>query len=228
MTLLPIDDWSVKGVDGDTYKVGPYCAAPGCKKPVDHKHHLWRRSYLAGNFWWVKVPFQNAEAFGLTTIRNVVGLCWRHHEDVTGQGGGHAAWIRWDPQRQNFHWLERTPDDKFISIGTFSLPAAPPADAAPSSPEGREAERCPTCGKRQGHPHPEHEPGPKRPAKSWTIKVPADDEDGAVILNELVEGCAEIFGHDEYTSRLKRYYTVVQALSVVLQNRERIAAEVDA
>jgi len=227
LTRLPVDDWSVRGVAGDSYRVGPYCIAPGCGKPVDHKHHLWRRSFLGGDFYWVTVPFQNAEGFGLLTIRNVVGLCWRHHQDVTGSEGGHQAWCKWDPQKQNFHWLERTPDDKFISIGTFSLPAAPPAEAAPD-PAGREAERCPTCGRRKVHVHAEHEPGPKRSAKSWTIKVPDDEEDGAAILNELVEGCAEVFGHDSYSSKLKRYYTVAQALAVVLQNRDRIVAEVDA
>jgi hypothetical protein len=222
MTLLPLDDWNVQGVEGDSYTVGPYCDYPGCGRPVDHKHHVWRRSYLSGAFWWVRVPTANAT----TVIRNVVGLCWRHHEDVTGAGGGHAGWIRWDPQAESLSWWEPNPDDKWQKIGTLSLPA-PPAEAASSS-EGREAERCPTCGRRKPAPDHEHEPGPKRERKSWTIKVPADAEDGAAVLDELVAGCAEVFGHEEYTSALRRYYTVVQALTVVLQNKHRLVAEVDA
>ena len=228
MTLLPSESWDVRGVEGDRYKVGPWCEAPGCKRPVDHKHHLWRRSHLAGDWWWVKVPDG-------TTVRNVIGLCWHHHEDVTGSQGGHKAWVKWVSGFE-FAWLEmRSTDGNWQQTGTFSLPAPPP-EAVPADSGGREAERCPTCGRQKTKAHVEHEPGPKRPRKSWTIRVPSDadkdgadyGEDGAAILDELIEGCAEVFGMEEYTSALARYYVVVRALTVVLQNRELIAAEVDA
>lgn len=218
MTLLPHEDWSVAGVEGDRYTVGPYCQAPGCKRPVDHKHHLWRRSFIGGDYWWVRVPING----GTKTIRNVVGLCWHHHEDVTGTGGGHKAWVRWIPEAQHFIWMENDGYDHWIQTGTLSLPALPEP-----APDQEEAERCPTCGKLQKVKH-DHEPQPKRARKTWTVQVPADQEDGAAILDELVEACAEVFGHDEYKSALRRYFTVSQALIVVLQNRELIAAEVDA
>lgn len=222
MTLLPSDSQLVEAVEGDRYMVGPYCDAPGCKRPVDHKHHLWRRSFLGGDYWWVRVPIADDKT---TTIRNVIGLCWQHHEDVTGGPGGHRAWIRWveDPD-QALHWLENDGYDHWISIGTLSLPAPP--EAAPAPTRSRETERCPTCGHRirPGDEH-EHEPGPKRPRKTWTVHVPADSEDGAEILDELVEACAEIIGTDEYTSKLKRYHTLTKALYLVIQNEELI--EVD-
>jgi hypothetical protein len=230
VTLLPSESWRIEGVEGDSYKVGPNCERPGCKRFVDHQHHLWRRSFLGKpkrhsdeGYRWVRLP--NGE-----TIRNIVGVCWQHHEMLTGIPGGHQAWIRWIEDSHDFEWLERDAiDNEWRKIGTLSLPA--PTEAAPNGTPGREAERprrCPTCGHVVREPHPEHEPGPKRPRQSWTIKVPADSEDGAAVLDELVEGCAEVFRHHEYTSALRRYYTVVQALTVVLQNRELIEAEVDA
>jgi hypothetical protein len=221
VTLLPHEGWNVAGVEGDRYTVGPFCDAPGCKRPVDHKHHLWRRSYIGGDRWWVRVPGKDGRTL---TIRNVVGLCWRHHEEVTGSVGGHKAWIRWLEDEEALYWLELDPDDHWQAIGTLSLPA-PSRDVAPSSP-GREAERCPSCGRLRTTPH-DHEPQPKRPRKTWTVRVPADQEDGAAILDELLDGCAEIFGHEEYTSGLRRYYTLVQGLALLLQNRELIAAQVD-
>jgi hypothetical protein len=164
-------------------------------------------------------------------IRNVIGLCWRHHEDVTGKPKtGHVAWVQWAGGRE-FRWLEQeSTSGKWKQIGTLSLPAPSETPTVPDGAGGREAERCPTCGRlrRKSEPEHDHEPRPKRPRQSWTIQVPADQEDGAAILDELIEGCAEVFGHETYTSTLRRYFTTVAALALVLQNRELIQAEVDA
>lgn len=218
-TLLPSEAWNVAGVEGDHYTVGPFCDAPGCRRTVDHKHHLWRRSFLGGDFWWVRVPLPDEAT---TTIRNVVGLCYHHHDDVTGAVGGHRAWIRWVPEDGVFYWLESDGYDHWTSIGTLSLPA--PLEP-PVPPGGREAERCPTCGRVKHREHEQHEPSPKRPKKTWTISVPADAEDGAAILDELVEIIAETIGAEEHTSRLKRYHVVLPALVWVVQNSDEFARD---
>jgi hypothetical protein len=217
-TLLPAEDWRVEGLEGDSYKVGPNCERPGCKRFVDHQHHLWRRSFLGRpkrhseeDYRWVRLP--NGD-----TVRNVIGLCWQHHEMVTGRPGGHQAWVKWVPDSHEFQWLERDAiDNEWREIGTLSLPA--PTEAAPNGTPGREAERprCPTCGRVQKKPEPEHEPGPKRPRASWTVKVPADHEDGAAVLDELVEGVADLMGAGEWGT-WKRYHAVVSALAFTLQN----------
>lgn len=229
MTLPPSKDWPVAGVEGDEYKVGPYCDKPGCGRPVDHKHHLWSRTFLGKPYWWVRVPVGLPPLEGewkTIVIRNVIAVCADHHHDLSSPIGGHKAWIKWVPAREHFIWLERSFQyDPWVQTGTLSLPAPPEQQGVAGG--GREAERCPTCGKIRTKPH-DHEPQPKRPRKTWTIKVPADAEDGAKILDELVEGCAEVFGHEDYKSALRRYYTVSQALIVVLQNRDLISAEVDA
>jgi hypothetical protein len=161
---------------------------------------------------------------GTTVIRNVVGLCWHHHEDVTGVvGKGHRAWIRWVPEDETFHWLENDGYDRWISIGTLSLPA--PSEAAAPIPPGREAERCPTCGRPTRHEHEHHEPQPKRPRKTWTVRVPDDNEDGAAILDELVEIIAESIGAEDFTSALKRYHVLAPALVWVVQNQELFAQD---
>ena len=217
MTLLPSQSWDVEPVEGERYQLPERCQAPGCKRYPDHSHHLWRRSFLVGrkrqpgfsggDFWWVRVPTGEV-------VKNVIGLCLHHHEDVTEN----RAWIKW-LEGSEFAWHElRSTDNKWQQTGALSLPAPAETPLSGHASEGREAERCPTCGKLKTRAHVEHEPGPKRPRKSWTIKVPDDTEDGAAVLDELVEGCAMILGREEYTSQLKRYYIVVEALAFLLQN----------
>lgn len=218
MTLIPSEAWNVAGVKGDHYTVGPYCDAPGCKRPVDHKHHLWRRSFLGGDHWWVRVP----TARGTTiVIRNVVGLCWHHHEDVTGGPGGHKAWIQWVEEREDFDWLEADGYSKWIKIGRLTLPA--PTELPK---QDRNPKRCPTCGRVERHDHDHRqEPAPKRQRKSWVVAVPADSEDGAAILEELIEIIAEAIGAEEFTSALKRYHVLLPALVWVVQNQDDFARD---
>jgi hypothetical protein len=216
MTLIPSEAWNVRGVEGDHYKVGPFCDAPGCKLPVDHKHHLWRRSFLGGDYWWVRVPTMEGAT---RTIRNVVGLCYHHHDDVTGDVGGHKAWIKWVPERGDFDWLESVDYGHWVKIGTLTLPA-PSESAAPARPMMPDSNRCPTCGRVKHAEHEHHEPGPRRARKSWTVKVPDDAEDGAAILDELVEIVAEAIGAEEHTSALKRYHVLVPALVWIVQNQD--------
>jgi hypothetical protein len=217
MTLIPSEAWNVAGVEGDKYTVGPFCDAPGCKRPVDHKHHLWRRSFLGGDFWWVRVPLADNKT---TVIRNVIGLCYRHHEDVTGGPGGHKAWIRWVEEDQKLLWLEPGADDQWELIDQIVL-AAPSEGAAPRA---KIPKRCPACGKLQYVEH-EHAPAPRRPRKSWVVQVPSDNEDGAAILDELIEIIAEAIGTDEYKSQLRRYHTLIPALVWVVQNQEDFARD---
>jgi hypothetical protein len=210
MTLIPSEAWNVAGVEGDKYTVGPFCDAPGCKRPVDHKHHLWRRSFLGGDYWWVRVPTSRGTT---VTIRNVVGLCYHHHEDVTGDVGGHKAWIRWNEQREDFDWLESVDYGHWQKIGTLTLPTSP----EPTAPI-QESERCPTCGHVKRHDHEHREPGPRRAKKSWTMKVPADSENGWEEIEEYVEIIGEAIGAGEYTSALRRFYVVQPSLFWVMQN----------
>ena len=78
-----------------------------------------------------------------------------------------------------------------------------------------QVERCPTCERALPKPHTDAE---TRVRRGWTIAVPVDErENGADVLDSLLDECRKLFGHD--TNRKVRYYTVAQALALVVQNQ---------
>jgi len=183
VTLPPLPSTAVVGVVGKPYKVGGKCAVPGCESQVDHGHHIFRRSALAGAFFWVRLP--DGQVVG-----NLTGLCWRHHEGITGKRWGHSHWIQW----RNGEYLWGTIrlgvevpnwDTDFIPVGPLDpQPPAPDLLDAPQPTERSEPDRCPECGqqkRRSGSPAIST-PGAPRRRKSWIVKVPDDHEDGADVL----------------------------------------------
>ena len=211
MTLPPLPSTAVVGVVGKPYKVGGKCAVPGCESQVDHGHHIFRRSALAGAFFWVRLP--DGQVVG-----NLTGLCWRHHEGITGKRWGHSHWIQW----RNGEYLWGTVrlgvevpnwDTDFIPVGPLDpQPPAPDLLDAPQPTERSEPDRCPECGqqkRRSGSPAIST-PGAPRRRKSWIVKVPDDHEDGADVLDVLVDDLAPLLGIDP-TAR-GRYHVLVPVL----------------
>lgn len=211
MTLPPLPSTAVVGVVGKPYKVGGKCAVPGCESQVDHGHHIFRRSALAGAFFWVRLP--DGQVVG-----NLTGLCWRHHEGITGKRWGHSHWIQW----RNGEYLWGTIrlgvevpnwDTDFIPVGPLDpQPPAPDLLDAPQPTERSEPDRCPECGqqkRRSGSPAIST-PGAPRRRKSWIVKVPDDHEDGADVLDVLVDDLAPLLGIDP-TAR-GRYHVLVPVL----------------
>lgn len=83
------------------------------------------------------------------------------------------------------------------------------------------AEKCPTCDRALPKPHSGEE---EKVRKGWTIAVPVSElENGAQVLDDLLNECRQLFGHAE--SKKVRYYTAVQALALVVQNGHKMAAE---
>lgn len=230
MTLLPLDSHDVTGVDLPRYKVPPTCCAPGCNRLSDHAHHVWRRSFLSGDFAWVKLPDG-------TITGNLVPLCWRHHNDVTGMIAGHKAKIVWNDGGNTistgFWWLWLNEPNGANELANLSW--QPPIHGKPEvktpvtshAAEGpASTPRCPGCNRPLPHEHEEKkERDPLRRRKSWTIKVPDDiDEDGALVLDMLLDTCADLFGHEPDKPNL-RYFTIVQALVLVAQNGHVMLSE---
>jgi hypothetical protein len=84
-----------------------------------------------------------------------------------------------------------------------------------------QAEKCPTCERALPRPHADEE---TKLRKGWTIAVPvAELENGADVLDGLLEECRKTFGHD--SNKKVRYYTLSQALALVVQNAHRMAAD---
>lgn len=80
------------------YQVEPQCACPRCDRVPDDPHHIASAGQLGIRTAWVIVD-------GLL-IGNLAGLCREHHDQVTGEIGGHKAAIRWDVETKRLYWLD--------------------------------------------------------------------------------------------------------------------------
>lgn len=88
-------------------------------------------------------------------------------------------------------------------------------------PAGRQ--KCPTC-LRLLPKEQEKELDAPRVRKTWAVAVPVDEqENGAEVLDGLLEACRDLFCHDE--SKKVRYFTLVQALALVVQNGGRMVSD---
>jgi len=221
VTLAPLISDAVRGVEGKPGLLGAICVAPGCGSPAQQRHHLWARSYLRGQ------PVEWVEYRG-TLIQNTVGLCVRCHQAVTGEIGGHRAHIRWNEKLSLFEWWvprsndspwkdgEPIRDKSWYCVGPLKGQELVPVEPEVAPVRRREG-LCPTCGK----PKKEHDkkPGPKRKVKTWSISIPDDAEDGAEILDTLIDDFALVLGYGEEPARLKRYHTLIQVLAWAQVNR---------
>jgi hypothetical protein len=224
VTLPLIDSWDIQPVKGTTYRVNLTCANPRHHDPAEHGHHLVRRSQIIGDVWWIRLPD------GIV-IGNVIGLCAPCHALVTGQGGkggGHGAAIRWIDGA--LWWC-----DVQVGTSTGAVSYLPVAPCSPQTPLGDDAtilgldvgpKECPTCGR--SHEAPKKK-GPKREArkrKTWTVQVPADEgEDGAQVLDEIVDGIVSAFELEIDGGALTRYHALARAGAFVLVNRSAIPEE---
>jgi hypothetical protein len=218
MTLPLVDHDRWRRAEGPAYKVGPHCAH--CDKWASDGHHLIRRSAISGPFDWVWIDG--------TVYQNVIGLCADCHHAITSPIGGHQAAIRLDEENGIFFWMEVVGlDDLGNPEYDFPFLLVP----QPRTLEGflaqgggqDEHDACPTCGhvKRRRPPTTPSAPGRRR--KSWTVKVPDDAEDGAEVLDTLVDDLGLLLDI-EPTSASGRYYVLVPALYHCHQDRRSFVA----
>jgi hypothetical protein len=85
-------------------------------------------------------------------------------------------------------------------------------------------EECPTCG-RSKHSPKKKEGRPARKRKTWTVHVPADEEDGAQVMDDLVEGIVAAFDLQIDGGALTRYHALARAGAFVLVNASAIPKE---
>lgn len=209
MTRLPHDNWRVEKADGPKYKVGPNCCVPGCSRYADHAHHLWRRSFTGGPTDWLKL-------WDGRVVQNLVPLCFEHHDDITVN----RAVIRMDDEA-GFVWGRPSPVGFLDPQPRFLDELA----VAHPEPAGQLVEEvCTSCGAPKRRPRVQLPPGERRPRKSWTISVPVDErENGADVLDTLLEECAKLLGRHEHASW--RYFTLVETLALVVQNGAKLMDE---
>lgn len=223
MTRIPSESWDITAHRGESfpqYKVGPICCAPGCSRYVDHKHHIARRSFIIGDVWWVS--YGDGPIVG-----NICGLCWRCHDLITRN----EKIIVWDARWREYWWCDVSSDNNPISVA--ELFPQPPRMSDPPTPEQKHVHvegpgsspNCQTCGRpvpRKKEPSEKKEPAKRR--KSWTVSVPDEtDEDGALVLDVLLEECRALFGRDD--SKNVRYFVLAQALALVVQSGHLLASD---
>jgi hypothetical protein len=190
---------------------------------------MWPRSFLRNQPQdWVQLPDG-------TIVGNRSGLCFQHHDDCSSPIGGHKARIVFSGGV--FYWEERIPSTPNIAgyetnveanvwhrVGPLDPqpPGAQGHTIIPTTPEIQEI--CPTCGhsKRKKTTIP---PGEARKTTEWTLKVPADAEIGADVLDGWADDLAIILGFEDESSRLRRYHAVATGLAWVIQNRDEFVQD---
>lgn len=228
MTRLPAENRDVEGLEYDLgypkYKVGPLCSAPGCSRLADHAHHIWRRSFLAGDYGWVAL-------WNGVIVQNLTGLCWRHHELVTVNKASielfGAAFV-WIEAESPLNGIQLDPQPLFWesqSLNGDAVFTPVTSDGPKEHVHGPGAvEKCPTCSRALPRERLSKEDEVKRPREKWSITVPKDErENGADVLDVLTVECQKLFGHAE--TKKMRYFTLVQALALVVQHGEQMMGD---
>jgi hypothetical protein len=211
---LPAVDPQVRSLSGPEYTVGPRCSH--CGKFAEHAHHIFRRSRQGGPEDWVEIEGK--------IVGNKTALCWDCHNLVTGGPGGHRAAIRYD--QGLFVWCEVLTDEHSVVAGYApERPLAPqpptPESLATSSRDSGNSgssDACPFCGQAKRR-RPASSGGFGRRRKTYTIKVPDDAEDGAEVLDTLVDDLGLVLGVEPDGSG--RYYVIVPALYYAHQEKAR-------
>jgi len=218
VTLAPLVIPDIRGVEGKPVELSQWCVVPGCLSLTQQRHHLWPKSYLRGQ------PYEWIEIAG-RVIPNSVGLCVRHHNEVTSPVGGHQAKITYDAGVGLFDWWELDWQGEWKNLGDLRGQAL--VDPEPEVKRVRREEGlCPTCGR--AHPREKRQTVdglPKRKAKTWSLLVPDDGEAGTDILDTYVEDLAVLMGLDPESPRLLRYHVLIPALEWVMQNRTAFIAD---
>ena len=63
------------------------------------------------------------------------------------------------------------------------------------------------------------------PQVSRTVKVPADSEDGAIVLDEYVDDLSVALGFGDESKGVRRYHVLVNVLAWVTQMKPELLAD---
>lgn len=224
MTFLPVDSRDIVAAEGPKYKVGPSCAAPFCNSFADHAHHVVRRSFLNGDYEWVKMPDGKI-------VGNLSPLCYLHHKDITENRTrivyqeGKFLWdnfigdpvpLGWQPP--NYELVEAAEQEKFDRA--FNQHEHVLDEEQP------EKRICKSCGQRLPKPKVETPVEEKKLRRTWAVSVPVDLlEDGADTLDTLLEAAREELADAglEYGQGKKvKFHILATSLGLFVQHSKSI------
>jgi hypothetical protein len=223
VTKLPAETWAVTGVTGPDYQVGPRCSVPNCGRFTDHAHHIWRRSFLGGDYNYVVLNDGEAE------YENLTGLCYKHHQMVTENT---ASIVMND--KGVFYWAMGnsvtspiTPQPRNVSENPDKNLDENQGEEAKTS--GGHKEVCSGCGRPMPKPKIETPKEETKHRKTWAVSVPADErENGYAVLEELLSAATEKLDeaglHYDKGNKVK-YYPLATALGLFVQFADDILSD---
>jgi hypothetical protein len=176
-------DRSVAAAEGPSYPLNVRCAVMGCSEHGAERHHLWRRSFLGGDYSWVRLPDGRR-------VGNCVRLCNTHHRKVT-ENEVFITFLDdefyWAPPEGVLNRLAWQPPTLDGPDGHLHLVQDEPTYLhASDEPVESKPDECPTCHQkiRAKIETPMEAP---RPRRTWSMAVPKDDqEDGADTIDRLI------------------------------------------
>jgi hypothetical protein len=239
MTLSPSEDRRVQGLNGPPYELNLICAVPGCDESyLLERHHLWRRSALGGDKWWVRT--HDGVLHG-----NCVNLCHDHHGMVTDNvarisyKGGDFFWqdpltpkmiLLWQPptslpkddvdDREDADGEQKKDDPDLLLVEHLGAHHV-------LSPH-HEPDVCPTCLRKLPQPRSENFEE-KKVRKTWSVAVPMDAwENGAETIDVLLrESHVELnkLGLPYGEGRTVKYYILTAALGMFVTHAESLMSD---
>lgn len=221
--LKPLETRLVRGVPSERYPLNKRCSHPECTEDAVDPHHVFPRSQIVGDSWFVAISFKGTQdelnkqedlsgldfsRFGgdqsewTSIIPHVTGLCRKHHDDIEQ----HRAWVKLEDAV--FQWYIRqsvgNPDADYEDVGpSDEWVFLGPLNPQPGSVEGKAKRK-----KYQGEE--------RRQRKTISLRVPADSgEDGAALLDELIDQLEERINPGKHRPP---YHTLVDALNFTVLN----------
>jgi hypothetical protein len=165
--LKPTESSQVRGVTASRYRLNDECAHPGCKDHTADPHHIFPRSQVASDSWFVTIE-------GSDPVPHVTGLCREHHDDLEE----HRAWVKLEEGVYN--WYIRMGED-WLFRGKLN-PQPPAYDPRPKRDEKR--------------PRKTGEDRAQRKTITLRVPTGAP-EDGAGLLDEAIAQAEERLGYEK-------------------------------
>lgn len=175
------------------------CRIPRCGRPATDPHHAVARGRTGGPLRYILLDGQ--------LVPNLIGLCAFHHHRLTV---GESV-LLWRSGRWHYKSPERAEPAVLLPIGN---------EGCIRATGGR---YCPTCGRPPVPRDPYRHNGHARRREAYTLRVPADAEDGALVLATLTEQVGTMMGLHQPESQSAAYYALSAALVAAIQNPASLA-----
>jgi hypothetical protein len=197
--LKPIEGRRVRGVAAERYPLNRVCSHPTCSEQAADPHHLFPRSMIGNDSWFVEITTDNVPK--KTVIPHVTGLCRAHHEDVEE----HRSWVKLEDDR--FVWYRRVSrkeaEQSALQQGSFVRLGE--LNPQPPGAEGRRKPRPKPAGERS------------RNSEVIAIRIPRKElGEGERLFREQLVAAEAAIGHGDRPRSV--FYTIWDALNYVVLN----------